>query len=128
MELDASEHLALLKQAIAANLRARVEHDQRCAKSAAPAEFKIISAGELMRTDPNRLFLEGVIEDPVRKALRKQLKDLGWRLFRLLGSTDAMLMVAQEISELKPGNWHYRIDILDKTWDGIGEQGDFWVA
>jgi hypothetical protein len=121
--LTKEEHLALLKQAIAANLRARIEHDRRLTP---PTEFKIVNAFE--NTDPNQLFLEGVVEDPIRKALRAQLKDLGWRLFRLLGSTDAMLAVAQEISELKPGNWHYRIDIIDKTWDGIGEQGDFWVA
>jgi hypothetical protein len=127
-ELTKDEHLALLKRAIAANMRARVEHDLRCAEIAGPFELKVISAQELFETDPNRLLLEGVVEDPVRKALRAQLKDLGWRLFHLLGNTDAMLTVAEEISNMKPGNWHYRIDILDKTWDGIGKEGDWWVA
>jgi hypothetical protein len=130
MKLTNEEHLAMLKKAIAANLAARVKHDIRQERDARgkAVEFKLICAAELMEADEDALYLESVIEDPIRKALRKQLKDLGWRLFRLLGNTDRMLEVAEEISNMKPGSWQYRIDIFDKTWDGIGVGHDFWVS
>jgi hypothetical protein len=50
-KMGAEEHLALLKQAIAANLRARVEHDLRCAKK--PVDLKVVNAFRLLETDPD---------------------------------------------------------------------------
>jgi hypothetical protein len=43
-----------------------------------------------MAADPQRLDLDSIIADPVRCALRKQLKNLGQRLYSLLGSTGLM--------------------------------------
>jgi hypothetical protein len=125
-----AEHLALLKQAIAANLAARIEHDLRQETEAEgqPSELKVICAADLMMTDPDKVHLESIIGNPVRRALRVQLKDLGWHLFRLLGSTKGMLAVAEEIAVLKPGRSGVRINIIDKAWDGIGEGGNRWVA
>jgi hypothetical protein len=120
------EHVDLLKQAIAANLAARGEHDKRRDRAARgkPVELKIISAAQLIAADPEKLHLDAVIEDPVRKALRAQLRDLGERLHRLLPNTDAMLEVAEEVADIEPERWGRRIDLIDKAWDGIGH----WVA
>ena len=119
-KLSKNEHVAMLKQAIAASLSARIEHDQqqeqRFATSGADCELQVISAADLMEADPDQLFLESIIGDPIRRALRTQLKDLGWRLFRLLGSTDEMRAVAENVADLKPGHWGRRIDIIDKAW------------
>jgi hypothetical protein len=129
-KLTKPEHLALLRQAIAANLAARVDHDRRRqeANRDKPVQFTLIPIGDLMGADDRRLYLEGVIDDPIRKALRKQLKDLGQRLFDALGTTEGMVEIAEEIADLKPGPWGYRIDIIDKAWDGVGAGGDRWWA
>lgn len=124
-----AEHLALLKQAIAANLRARIEYDEwRDSQATGPIKLELINAADLMRTSRDKLRLEEAIANPVRSALRSQLRDLGKRLFRLLGTTDAMLMVAEEVADMAPGSPDRRINIIDKTWDGIGDKHDFWVA
>ena len=82
-----------------------------------------------MRNDPEKLHLEAIIGDPVRRALRAQLKDLGWRLFRVLGSTRGMLAIAEEVASLEPGRaGMIRINIVDQCWDVIGEGSDRWVA
>jgi hypothetical protein len=69
------EHLDLLRRAIAANLDAREEHDRRQARAAEgkPIELKWLTADKLMNTLEERLYLEAVIEDPIRKALKRQL-------------------------------------------------------
>lgn len=122
------EHIDLLKQAIAANLKARRDHQRQLVRSSrGPAILKSINLAQWAATPPEQLYLEDVIEDPVRKALKRQLKDLGERLYRLLGSTAAMVPVAEEVAGMAP---HYgtSIDILDKNWDGIGAGKDRWVA
>ncbi|HEY7301267.1 MAG TPA: hypothetical protein VH684_25535 [Xanthobacteraceae bacterium] len=129
--LDKAEHVALLKQAIAANLDAREEHAKRQAAARAhePPDFKLINCADLMRTPWEKLNLDGIIEDPTRRALKDQLKQLGRRLFDVVGSLDAMRDVAEEVASMKPRNWGTRIDIIDKNWDGIGDdaRGRWWA-
>jgi hypothetical protein len=125
------DHLALLKRAIAANLDAREKHDrrqERAAQGKPAVDLKVWCAADLMNTPDEQLYLVSVIADPVRKALKRQLKDLGWRLYRLLGNTDAMVKVAEEIANMKPRHWGTRTDIIDNNWDGIGKGNDVWVA
>jgi hypothetical protein len=121
----------MLKKAIAANLAAREEHDKRqheaFEKSGAEPKLEFFSAAELAEADPNLLYLEGIVTDPVRKALRKQLKSLGWRLCGLLGNTRAMVPIAEEIADIE-GSYGNRVNMIDKCWDGIGKDKDWWVA
>jgi hypothetical protein len=128
--LSDQDHLALLKRAIAANLDAREEHDRRQERAAQGKSglLGIVTAAQLEITPIDQLYLKEVIDNPVRRALKSQLKDLGWRLYRLLRTQKAMLKVADEIANMKPQHWDDRINIIDKNWDGIGKGSDVWWA
>ena len=117
-----AEHLALLKRAIAANLRARAEHDDRCARK---PNAELACAADLQAADRDWLHLSAVIRDPTREALRAQLRGLGERLFALVG-VDGMEEVADEIAGADAFGW--RTDTLVKNWDGIGRGRDRWRA
>jgi hypothetical protein len=119
-ELTKAEHLDLLKRAIAANLEARTELQIRDDNEPGPGVLKVISAAELMDTPDEKLRLEEIIGNATLRALQKQIRDLGKELHRLLGSKDGMLEVAEEVANLDRRNWEYRINIIDKNWDGIG--------
>jgi hypothetical protein len=128
--LSKTDHLEMLKRAIAANLAARTEHDKRQeeASQGEQPELTVISAAHLLGADDNWLYLDVVIRDPVRRALREQLKELGQRLFNLLGTTAGMDKIAEEIADFVPEHWSYRINIIDKAWDGVGKGNDRWWA
>jgi hypothetical protein len=79
-------------------------------------------------TDWTRLELEAIVKDPVRTALRRQLKDLGKRLYRALGNTKAMVSICEDVAARDPKRRSYRADIVDKAWDGIGEGSDIWAS
>jgi hypothetical protein len=117
------EHLALLKLALEASLTARTKHDtregQRRAKQ--PAQFKLTPWSYLAEMPAEKLRLEAMVRDPVRYALRKQVRDLGKGLYQVLGNTDAMLDMAEEVAAK---DFQYRMTIIDKAWDGIGD----WYA
>lgn len=116
------EHLALLKDAIDANLTARIEYDRQ---QRPPSEIRFVRFDD---DDWARLRLEAIIDHPVETALRRQLKDLGKELYRALGSTQAMVPVCQEVAARDPKKENYRSTIVDKAWDGIGHEGDIWVS
>jgi hypothetical protein len=123
--LDKAEHVALIKAALEATLSARAEHDireeERQDQEERLASFKLIPIGDLWQTSPEKLRLEGLAKDPVRYALRKQVRELGKELHQVLGNTDAMLDVAEEVAAK---DFQYRMTIIDKAWDGIGD----WYA
>lgn len=119
--LTKADHLSLLKKAIAANLRARAEHDARRAPTIPELRFLDLNA------DPDQVDIECIIRDPVLDALRDQLHGIGKRLLELVGSTDRCRKVAEEVASLE-GSRGTRIDIIDKCWDGIGRKGDMWVS
>jgi hypothetical protein len=130
--MSKADHVDMLKRAIAANLEARMDHDRRQRRQrdrrAEPSRLEFINAADLARADADWLYLEEVIRDPVRKALRKQLRDLGQQLFDVLGTTAGMRDIACAIANLDRKHWHHRINILDKGWDGVGAGTCRWVA
>jgi hypothetical protein len=130
--MSKSDHIDMLKRAIGANLAARVDHDRRQerARSRRNEEPKIeaICAADLMKADDNWLELDSIIKDPVRNALREQLRDLGQRLFEVLGGTSEMVDIATDIANLDRKHWGHRINIIDKAWDGVGNKTDIWVS
>jgi hypothetical protein len=103
-ELTKAEHLDLLKQAIAANLKARTELRIRQDEMPSTGALKFMNAAYLMDTPHEQFRLEEIIEDATRTALQKQIRDLGKELYKLLNSnTDEMLEVAEEVANLEPG-------------------------
>jgi hypothetical protein len=126
--LSHDDHLELLKQAIASSLDARLKHEARLREENKdkPQHCKIFSVRDLIRADANWLYLDEVIENPIRKALRRQLQQLGKRLFDLVGTTADILEIAEEIAN--PRNYYSCFNIMDKNWDGIGSDTDAWVA
>jgi hypothetical protein len=124
-----AEHLALLKDAIDATLKARTDHDERrYAEHNGQRTFKLLRAFDLKDKDWERERLEGIVKDPVFRALRRQLEDLGQKLYRLTGSTEAMLDVCNEVAARDPRHEDDRLNIIDKAWDGIGNGKDIWLA
>jgi hypothetical protein len=128
--LTGDDYLGLIKRAIAENLAARLDHDKRREKANRGKEFKIEmwSAAALVGTPQEQLRLEDIVKDPVRRALRAQLKELGQCLYRHVQSIDRMREVAEEAADLMPKRWGYRINIIDKAWDGVGEGDHRWRA
>lgn len=120
------EHLRLLTDAIDATISARINFENKCPppETTGPLQFLNLSK----EYDASRGYLEAVIENPIHKAVRGQLKRLGEQLFNLTGSTDAMLEVCYEVASRDPRHEGYRLDILDKAWDGIGSKNDLWIA
>jgi hypothetical protein len=125
--LGTAEHLEMLKRAIHANLTTRIEHDRRRQTTAGAPKIELINAADLLAADDNWLYLDEIISDPIRRALRVQLKTIGQRLFDLVGDTDRMRAVAEEVANQKPPCGK-RIDIIDKAWDGVGNNEDRWIC
>lgn len=67
-----------------------------------------------------------LIDEPVGNACRRAVCVLGERLFEI-GGTALMLEVLERVAA-EPGSESRRTDILDKNWDGIGADPDFWIA
>jgi hypothetical protein len=123
------EHLTMLKRAIAANLDARIKHDIALAKQqkgVSDGDIQSFCGADIMAADSDWLYLDDLIANPIRKALRAQLKDLGWRLFRLTKSIETMRDVCLEAANKKLGGFQARADIVDKAWNGIGDDHDRW--
>lgn len=71
--------------------------------------------------------VEDLINDPTGWCVRKGIKRLGKRLFDI-GGTDLMRTVLNDVTDRggrDEGRW---MDILDKRWNGIGREGDIWLA
>lgn len=121
------EHLALLKEALAANIEARKRHEEWLQQQP-PKPLQVWWLGDMTVEAMAKYDLEAIVHDPELEALRAQLRKLGKELFRLLGSTDAMLEVAEEIAKRDPPNWDWCINLFDKNWDGLGNKDDIWAA
>jgi hypothetical protein len=131
-KMSKEQHIAMLRAAITANLDARYAHDKRCWRAARrnpSGELEAICAAGLVGADPDWLYLDVVLENPVKRVLRVQLNDLSWRLFRGLGTTDGMCEIAEKAARPRAKGWGHRMSIVDHAWDGIGAEGSgYWVA
>jgi hypothetical protein len=121
-------HLDLIKQALAATLQACFDLDERLEAAANwPEKPQLVSWSDILAKSYEQHELEGIARNPERRALRKQLNSLGKKLFRLMGSTDAMRDVADELASQKGrGGFQYQAGIIDHAWDGVGDDSDRW--
>jgi hypothetical protein len=69
---------------------------------------------------------EGIIDNPIKGAVRAQVTSLGKELYKLLGNTDAMREICNDVAARNPKREGWRLDIIDKAWDGVGAGNDRW--
>ena len=98
-----------------------------------PADFKVevfTAADTRTMKFPTRTErdVKALVDEPVRAACKQAVRKLGEHLFKVLGSTDAMGTLCERVADMDPPRWGYRVDIMDKTWDGIGNETDRWCA
>jgi hypothetical protein len=94
-------------------LTAIVEHDRRRAEAEAGAV-----------SYPGKNF----IDDPIGHALRDGVTKLGKCLFACTGSLAALEKTCERVAARDPAYWALRADIIDKWWDGIGDERGRWAA
>ncbi len=122
------------RQAIEASLdtilRAITDHDRERQDALPLAKPRIFSAADLVseaRADAQRTpaarYTRRLAPDPVRAALKHAVRQIGQRLYEI-GGMEALQDACERVADLDPANWGTRTDIIDKTWDGIGD----WFA
>jgi hypothetical protein len=120
-KMTQAEHLALLKQAVVANIEARIEHDKREEAKQRPPGTTI--KAHTLGDDWDRLRLESLIRDPVRHALRKQLKKLGKQIYAVNGIA-AMHDIIEDVSvsaaKAHGVNYSWVGAVISKAWNGVG--------
>lgn len=63
-----------------------------------------------------------LLDNPVGEAVRKGVTTFGKRLYEI-GGLQLMTDVLDRVAEMDPTKQSWRIDIMDKRWDGIGSEG-----
>ena len=93
---------------------------------ARPRKGGTYSAGQLAASGLDRFSqtkaqqdAEDLIADPVGRALRNGVRRLGERLHEL-GGVAKMQDVLDQVSEKDEARLTWRMDVMDKCWDGIG--------
>ena len=117
-----------IKAALDALLTLAIEHDMR-PRAGPPGPLKLISCAELFaKPIPTRREFEinRVLDDPICGATRNAIRLLGERLFEVVGNTDSMRGILEEVATRDDRHWGRRIDIMDKRWNGIGAGADRW--
>ena len=114
-----------LKAAIRAVLDAMEERDRQAREQVQQGGDEIVTAldlGDMREFDD----LDKYDDDPVRAALKLGLRDLG----RIAGGTmdlEEMQYLAETVAS-GSGRYGRRINIIDKSWDGIRCKGALWLA
>jgi hypothetical protein len=85
--------------------------------------FVLLPLADFMKQSP----VESLLTDPIGRALRLGVKRLGERLFAL-GGTKLMLAACYRVAGRDRRRADWRLDIIDKAWDGIGGDAERWVA
>jgi hypothetical protein len=71
---------------------------------------------------------EDFIDDPIGHALRDGVTKLGKCLFARTGSLAALEKTCERVAARDPAYWALRADIIDKWWDGVGDERGRWAA
>jgi hypothetical protein len=105
-------------------------------RGASHAEPRIITVADVMAADDDR-DLYSLTTDPLRTVLRRGIRDLAQHLFNAFdkammeggdGAAQAMQDACYRIAGRDPDNEGMRGDILDKIWDGVGNDHWRWWA
>jgi len=120
-----------LEDALDALLIAILNERRKRERDAAPmGSIPIMDAGADDGPIPTRMesAMLDIVENPVEGALTFALRQIGEHLFKVLGSTDAMLDLSERVCDRHPETANYRSSIIDHKWDGIGNAKDMWVC
>ena len=124
-----AERLAKVEDALHELLTAIVSHDYQRPDQPKPAlrvmSFAEICAAPILSRSQEEL--ERIIDDPVARALRYAVRRLGEELYRVVGSTQAIVDVAERIAYRDEKLRVVRLHILDKWFSGIGAGDDVWT-
>lgn len=86
-----------------------------------PVSISVLVAEGLGGTPAARA-ANSLLDNPVGEAVRKAVTTLGERLYEI-GGLKLMSDVLDRVAERDPGKESWRIDIMDKRFDGIGREG-----
>lgn len=123
------DRLTAIEDALHALVTAIGDHDaaQFEARASRPPEpLEIIAIDDITLEGIEDSRLKGIVKDPVRYALRAALKETGRDMFKVVGSTDAMLDALHRVADRDPVNAGRRGAIMDSAWNGLGEGNDRW--
>lgn len=90
------------------------------------------SAGIVRLSHPDIGIID-VVRDPVRYSYQVTIRRLGQALFRKLDEHGSdplggMEAVVMELAQEDPKHEGMIIEILDKNWDGVGDENRRWMA
>ncbi|MBK3397643.1 MULTISPECIES: hypothetical protein [Methylobacterium] len=124
----AIDQLPAIDKALDTLLSAIIAHDAKrdAQPSETPLRANFVSFDDLASFPPRQADLGEMLADPIRYGLRETVIHLGRQIFRLSGSTDAMRDALERVAEMDPRHYGYRATIMDKAWDGIGDDKDRW--
>lgn len=119
-----------IDKALDALLGAIIAHDAKrdAQPSETPLRANFVSFDDLASIPPRQADLGEMLADPIRYALRESVMRLGREVFRLSGGTDAMRTTLERVAGMNPRQYGHRATIMDKAWDGIGNDADRWCS
>lgn len=94
----------------------------------APISRAIEDELHVLLNEALQLAIDGDVDERAKRKNRKRIMVLGHDLYRLVKSTDRMQAIAERVADRVPEHWEFRVDILDKWWDGIGSGSDIWCS
>lgn len=116
--------LSQIESALDVLLRAMTDHDRRRYEQAADEPKRFI----LGISDYADMKLETWALNPIGMALWEGVKSLGWQLFRITQSIEAMRKTREAVADLDPGCNERRIVIMEDAWNGVGDTDQWWCS
>lgn len=94
-----------------------------------PSEpFRLVSFATLTKVPNDVLRQRSIVENPVERALKHGMVEVGKLMYANLKSTDKMVPIVEDVCDRDHKRYGQRIGILDSTFNGIGEGNDIWVS
>jgi hypothetical protein len=115
-----------IEEALSEVFEAWMQHRER--RNRRQPSIRMFSAADLEKVGLTALREKSLVENPIGHSLKGAVHKLGQMLATELGSTDALLQVAEKLAKRKPRDYHSRINALDKAFDMIKVGDDMWVA
>ena len=122
-EAERNAAIDVIAEALDRLVTQAIFEDLRWAQQEGGRRFRVYSRDDMEKWPESEAEqeIEELLERPVSAACRWAIRRLGQHLYELTGSSEVMQEVPERVANRDPKSWGYRIDILAKRWDGIGE-------